>query len=323
MDGHLICIPASQETLSLKVKMPLFKGKDGSGKELLFVEEEGNIYPQGIVEFCMQNDLKKKLYDVRDFETREDDVFICAFAKSGTHWLWEIVSMLINKTSEYDKKAKEVTMMEFRTKEELDEISSPRILNHHFPLQFVPQEAIRKKRPILHIMRNPKDVCVSYFVHWQTLDDYESVDNFSAFLPLFTGENGFYLNYSWCQYVLEWEKFTRENPDYPILNLYYEDLKQDPISGVRKVAEFLKVEVTNDLIETIADKCQIENMRKATIEVKKDILSKFLVDGKPLMYRKGEVGDWKNWFTVAESEKFDKWLNNNLVNTNLKFTYSL
>ena len=45
----------------------------------------------------------------------------------GTHWLWEIVSMLINKTSEYDKKAKEVTMMEFRTKEELDEISSPRL----------------------------------------------------------------------------------------------------------------------------------------------------------------------------------------------------
>ena len=64
-------------------------------------------------------------------------------------------------------------------------------------------------------------------------------------------------------------------------------LRQDPISGVRKVAEFLKVEVTNGLIETIADKCQIENMRKATIEVKKDILSEFLVDGKPLMYRKG------------------------------------
>ena len=63
--------------------MPLFKGMDGSGKDLLFVEEEGNIYPQGIVEFCMQNDLKKKLYDVRDFETRKDDVFICAFAKSG------------------------------------------------------------------------------------------------------------------------------------------------------------------------------------------------------------------------------------------------
>ena len=35
--------------------------------------------------------------------------------------------MLVNKTSEYDKKAKEITMMEFRTKEELDEISSPRL----------------------------------------------------------------------------------------------------------------------------------------------------------------------------------------------------
>ena len=65
--------------------MPLFKGKDGSGKELLFVEEEGNVYPQGIVEFGMQNDLKKKLHDVRTFETRDDDVFICAYAKAGSN----------------------------------------------------------------------------------------------------------------------------------------------------------------------------------------------------------------------------------------------
>ena len=40
-------------------------------------------------------------------------------------------------------------------------------------------------------MRNPKDICVSYYHHWQTLQDYESVENFSAFLPFFTGENGF------------------------------------------------------------------------------------------------------------------------------------
>ena len=34
------------------------------------------------------------------------------------------------------------------------------------------------------------------------------------------------LFYPWYQYELEWEQFSRDNPDYPILNLYYEDLKQ-------------------------------------------------------------------------------------------------
>ena len=37
----------------------------------------------------------------------------------------------------------------------------------------------------------------------------------------------------------------------------------------------------------------------------------------------GTVGDWKNWFTVAQNERFNTWLENNLVNTDLNFKYSL
>ena len=37
----------------------------------------------------------------------------------------------------------------------------------------------------------------------------------------------------------------------------------------------------------------------------------------------GEVGDWKNWFTVAENEKFDEWLNKHLLDTELTFKYTL
>ena len=34
------------------------------------------------------------------------------------------------------------------------------------------------------------------------------------------------LSFAWYEYELQWEQFTKANPDYPILNLYYEDLKQ-------------------------------------------------------------------------------------------------
>ena len=85
--------------------MPAFKGRDGSGKELRFVEEEGNVYPQGIVEFGMQNDLRKKLYAVRDFVTRDDDVFICAYAKAGSKWAtsWENLSFCHMRTNNKNK----------------------------------------------------------------------------------------------------------------------------------------------------------------------------------------------------------------------------
>ena len=63
--------------------MPVFKGKDGTGKEITFVQQEGYNYPYKIVEVLMQNDFKKKLHDVRDFNVRDDDILICAFLKSG------------------------------------------------------------------------------------------------------------------------------------------------------------------------------------------------------------------------------------------------
>ena len=63
--------------------MPIFKGKDGAGKEITFIQEEGYNYPCKIVEDLMQNDFKKKLHDVRDFEVRDDDMLVCAFMKSG------------------------------------------------------------------------------------------------------------------------------------------------------------------------------------------------------------------------------------------------
>ena len=63
--------------------MPVFKGKDGTGKEITFIQEEGYNYPSQMVERLMQNDFKKKLHDVRDFDVRDDDIMVCAFMKSG------------------------------------------------------------------------------------------------------------------------------------------------------------------------------------------------------------------------------------------------
>ena len=63
--------------------MPLFTGRDGSGKEITFIQEEGYNYPKLMVDFIMKGDLKTKLHDVKNFAVKDDDVFICAFMKSG------------------------------------------------------------------------------------------------------------------------------------------------------------------------------------------------------------------------------------------------
>ena len=52
-----------------------------------------------------------------------------------------------------------------------------------------------------------------------------------------------------------------------------------------KIAEFLQVDVSKELVANIADKCHIEKMRYASRSV--DTAKNFQVNGVPLMYRKG------------------------------------
>ena len=62
---------------------------------------------------------------------------------------------------------------------------------------------------------------------------------------------------------------------------------QDTRSGIRDIGKFLSVDVTDDFIDMVTDRCHIDKMRRATVDVKDDVLNNFLIDGKPLMYRKG------------------------------------
>ena len=54
---------------------------------------------------------------------------------------------------------------------------------------------------------------------------------------------------------------------------------------MKKVCKFLKADINDDLIDQIVDKCHIDKMRHAVKD--NDTANTFLVDGKPLMYRKG------------------------------------
>ena len=43
----------------------------------------------------------------------------------------------------------------------------------------------------------------------------------------------------------------------------------------------------------------------------------------PLFVFSGEVGDWKNWFTVAQNEEFDRIMAEKMKNISHKFLYVL
>ncbi|XP_052790238.1 sulfotransferase 1B1-like [Mya arenaria] len=76
------------------------------------------------------------------------------------------------------------------------------------------------------------------------------------------------------------------------------------LAKLRRLSDFLSVHNTDERLRQILDRCSFDRLKKDTESGK--VVTK-LVDkeGRPFLYRKGIVGDWKNYFTVAQSERFD------------------
>lgn len=260
----------------------------------------------------------KVVQNIKYMECREDDIFILAPVKSGTHWIWEICGMLLNGKAETIPKSKVKHMLEHMLPEAISSIPSPRLLNSHLNFRFLPEQLLQKRCKIINFVRNPKDVVVSLYNHVKGIKCYEYDGKWENFLPLFMEEK---LEYgSWAQYVLEFEKFMTENPDYPLYFTSYEKLHENRMLEIKRLAKFLNLNPDEKLIEAINEKCKLKNMtvdKEYPKEVKEAIYK-----GNYSMFRKGEIGDWKNWFTVAQNETFDRVMSAKMEGIKHKFEYS-
>ena len=93
--------------------------------------------------------------------------------------------MLINGKAESIPISKTKHMLEFELPETSDDIPSPRILNSHLNIRFLPKQMFKKKCKIIHVVRNPKDVVVSLYNHDFGIKLYGYQGKWENFLQLF------------------------------------------------------------------------------------------------------------------------------------------
>lgn len=284
---------------------------DGVGNEYDLIEVDGITFPA-----YFADDPVQRLKDVHELAGRDDDVIIAAYPKAGTHWVWEITNMLLQGTAEYHKSMKEAQMLEFTGVTGVDAIPSPRVFNTHLRFRQLPSDMINRRSKIIYVTRNPKDMAVSRYCH-NTKGAVGYKGTFSDYLPLYI--DGKIAFGSWFDYTVEWNKTLREETDYPIHTVCYERLKRDTLTEVRKLADFLKVKVDEDFLQTICDKCDFNKLKEGYMKNK----AIFSESHNPLHYtfRKGEIGDWKNWFTVSQNEQFDAVLKSKMTEIHETFIY--
>ncbi|XP_067673518.1 sulfotransferase 1B1-like [Haliotis asinina] len=251
---------------------------------------------------------------LRQFPFRDDDIMVCSYPKSGCHWTWEIVRMLLEGTTDVVLQEKEDLMMDYQTQEFLDKFPSPRVLNNHVLLRHLNPELFEKKIKIVMAVRNPKDVAVSFYHHHKQFDEYEYKGQFTDYVPMYL--DGKVDCGSVFDYTRDWERVIDEHPEHPILLLSYEDMKENLFREVKKIGNFLGKSFEDDFYQKIADKCTFSKMRNRKGAIYKEFKEN-------VFYRKGEVGDWKNWFTVAQSELCDRVCEEKMAGSKIRFRYTL
>ncbi|XP_033124027.1 amine sulfotransferase-like isoform X1 [Anneissia japonica] len=278
-----------------------------------FVVLEGNRYPPQV---------RPDMVDLaRSFEVRDDDVFIVTYPKAGTHWMTEIVKSIL-ADGDYEKAEKMFGIhpkpLEFFTTLS-DYAKRPRdkqrVIVTHLHEELLPKAALNGKAKIVFVIRNPKDSVVSYFHFAQPFRYAEEFDTWEGFLKCFMSEG--MPGRSWFNYNLTYWKHRNEKNFYWTT---YENMKLDIRSVIEDVASFLGHPASGEKLDKLVKLADFSRMNKkydgrfpkASVpdNVREAIPFKIL--------RKGQVGDWKNKFTVAQNEAFDKLYNEKMKCSSLK-----
>lgn len=260
----------------------------------------------------------------REFDAREDDIWVVSFPKTGTTWMQEIVYLLgTNLDYETAKNQRQVKRFPYLEIQKLGianikNLQPPRYLKSHYPYSLLPPSVIAKKCKMIYTIRNPKDTLVSYY-YFSIMNKYIDFDSdFPKYFELFVTDQISYGPY-WKHILEFWERRHEEN----ILIVSYEEMKKDSIGVIKRVASFLGKSYTDAEIEGISSHCSYSEMKKnpsTNIGLHADAQGVLNDSISPFM-RKGEVGDWKNYLTDEMNQQMDKYTQEHFSGTGLEFEY--
>ncbi|KAL7018258.1 hypothetical protein ACKWTF_010693 [Chironomus riparius] len=256
----------------------------------------------------------------KEFEVREDDIFIAGFPRSGTSRTQEMAWLVANDCDfetalKYKLEVRCPNLDNFMSTFlfhqhtlacSLDDMPSPRTIKTHLPIQLLPDQVWTKKPKIIHISRDVKDVAISNYHFWKSMNI--NCPDLREFLNCFLNDTIQYGPY----------RETVHNylniPNYEnIIYITYETMHADLDGTIMKISKFLEKPIFFDNLQKLKDHLSFEKMKNNKATNNKEILTDFQkfrngeeVDSDNFI-RKGIIGDHKNSMSKEYIDRFDKW----------------
>ena len=177
-------------------------------------------------------------------------------------------------------------------------MTSPRLSKTHLPLRFFECSLRQSGAKVLVPIPNLKDLLVSHFHFGKLLPEpatFHGTWN-EYFQDLFVKKQLLYEDN--FHFYEAWWRYKTENPSQ-VLFVWYEDLHRDRPRAIRTVANFLGKSMTEEQVQTIKEHTTFESMKK------NESLCPAPFAPRKMFFWKGEVGDWKNYFSQAQSDYVD------------------
>ncbi|CAK1581650.1 unnamed protein product [Parnassius mnemosyne] len=281
--------------------------------------------------------------NIYNMEIRPSDTFVVTFPRSGTTWTQELVWLILNNF-DYEKALETPLTVRYPFLEteafvnhnqisdmpngkkiintfeanipsvqDIESMASPRFIKSHVPLSLLPPKLLDTCK-VFYVARDPRDVAVSCYHHYNFFNYFQDGMDFKTYWEFFIND------------LVPWSPFfehvkeawqMRNHPN--MLFVFYEELSKNLPACVRRVATFLGKQITEKQMEKLCEHLKIDNFKKNKAINYNNLMSTGLLNDKESFIRKGKVGGWRDYFDEEMTEQAQRWIDENLRDTDLRF----
>jgi aryl sulfotransferase len=256
-----------------------------------------------------------------DFRFREDDIVIGTYAKSGTTWTQQIVSQLIFNGAEGINVSEVSPWLDLRIPPK--EVKLPMVeaqQHRRFVKTHLPVDALvfSPSAKYLYIGRDGRDVVWSMYNHHSNFVPltYDILNNalgrvgpplepppasIRDYFNEWLTRDG-YPFWSFWENIRSWWEI-RHLPN--VMLLHFAELKADMPGQIRRIAEFLEIEVEEESWPAILEHCSFDYMKK-NAELSAPLGGEFWKGGAGTFIHKGTNGRWRDVLSPDESRRYEQ-----------------